>query len=725
MDFQDQKTGADKPSRNPNNYNILKGGQVDPGSKLYQRSIAGREQLKDYLNRLWNNGTDEADVFMAGVKSLMNRGHGYVGAYLDSKNPGRRYEKNQAMAITDQVMTDEGIGEHPGNRLTRPKVEDEEGNIDKEATKAARDKRKEANRGRGFGPQQAPGQKAMPVGQQRKQGKRTGSEKVAEDDTRRAGIDDPTKYEQPVRTGTGETEFYNVDKVRGVLENWKNGKASTEDVLAEFQKTYQKPLSDSPQADAERRQKRAESRDRYYTTGSGKMPEEEKKPASGGAQPLSGGAKPSGAQPPTSESKPPAGASGPEQPEEKTKWRAPGEGREDTNVVEEVKTGVAGASGGMLSAQSRPVIGPWARNEKEYKQSITTVFDRLIKEEVEAQYEGLSGVRDPKNKIGIESKIYSDPKELGYIIKDTIRDFISKDKTLKGTDFDDFARDHLNKLIAYRTGQEVEEETSRELKNPAVPEQPQQGQGTGPSKEQINEVMATGRKFKSGEEYEAYMKDWLAKNAPSKTSSKRGKEATGRSFVPSGQAQVSQSRSVKPGDELLTDPKKLTRYGFNKKAINQIQREGLTEQERASISKRMRDTLEIKAQQSRKEVQKGVQQGVLGSTPPQEASAPQTPKPAAKQTPGKRRGNTALNQAAKAILSGIERDKKARESTSQFFSRVRDLLSKQVGAGTSKYDIDQATASAINQQKARTTRNKTVNSAEYQEFAQSVRSLLR
>jgi hypothetical protein len=87
------KASKEKVARNPNNANILKGGKVDPRSQLYQRSVAGREQLKDYLSRLSNSGADEADVFMAGVKSLMNRGHGYVGAYLDSKNPGRRYEK--------------------------------------------------------------------------------------------------------------------------------------------------------------------------------------------------------------------------------------------------------------------------------------------------------------------------------------------------------------------------------------------------------------------------------------------------------------------------------------------------------------------------------------------------------------------------------------------------------------------------------------------------------
>jgi hypothetical protein len=201
---------------------------------------------------------------------------------------------------------------------------------------------------------------------------------------------------------------------------------------------------------------------------------EDRKKQRDGGQPPAAPDQPSSAQPsdPGSakspgEAKAPAATPQPEQeqPEEKAKWRAPGEGREDTGIVEEVRTGVSGTGGGMLSAQSRPVIGPWARNENEYKQSITSAFDRLIKDEVESQYEGLGGVRDPKKKIGIESKIYSDPKELEYVIKDTIRDFVSKDKNLQGTDFDDFARNHLNKLIAYRTGQDVEEEPSA----PATP----------------------------------------------------------------------------------------------------------------------------------------------------------------------------------------------------------------------------------------------------------------
>lgn len=247
VNFQDEdKSGTEKVARNPNNFNILKGGKVDPRSKLYQRSLEGREKLSDYLNRLWNDGGDEADVFMAGVKSLMNRGHGYVGAYLDSKNPGRRYTDNQAKAIVDQVMDDEGIGEHPGARLTRPKAKDDSPEA-KEKAKQAKASRKEANVARGSGPQQAPGRKAMPVGQQRKLGKRESTGQPLED-SRREGI--------------GERDRGPVSEWQKTYEDWKKGEASTQDVLAAFQKQYQSKLSGSPQAKEEKQKARTEDRAR-------------------------------------------------------------------------------------------------------------------------------------------------------------------------------------------------------------------------------------------------------------------------------------------------------------------------------------------------------------------------------------------------------------------------------------------------------------------------------
>jgi hypothetical protein len=218
VDFQDQKAApAPKAERNPNNYNILKGGQVDPGSKLYQRSVAGRQKLEDYVKDLWDQGKDEKDVFMSAVKSLMGRGHGYVGAYLDSKDPGRRYTEPQAMKIADEVMSKAGIGSNPGARLTPAKDDDE-----REARKGDRAQRREARKS---GPEPAPAQKAKPVGQQRKEGKRTGTDPVAEDDTRRAGIGEPA---------TGPVSGW-----QKTLEDRMEGKATTSDVLAAFQKQYQ------------------------------------------------------------------------------------------------------------------------------------------------------------------------------------------------------------------------------------------------------------------------------------------------------------------------------------------------------------------------------------------------------------------------------------------------------------------------------------------------------
>ena len=210
MDFQDQDKQQEQ-GKNPFNANVLKGGQVDPRSKLYQRSIAGREKLSDMLQRLWDQGADEADVFMAGVKALTSRDKGYVGAYLDSKNPERRYQDNEAKAITDQVMSDLGIGEHPGARLTRPK--DGEG----------KEERKTSNQMRGaFGPGRPGGEaprKAMPVGQQRKQGKRSSTGQPLEGSTR------PSQEEERQKRQEGKQDYYypKTDVQREYMDIMKDG----------------------------------------------------------------------------------------------------------------------------------------------------------------------------------------------------------------------------------------------------------------------------------------------------------------------------------------------------------------------------------------------------------------------------------------------------------------------------------------------------------------------
>jgi hypothetical protein len=318
---------------------------------------------------------------------------------------------------------------------------------------------------------------AKPVGQQRKEGKRESTGEALEDSRRNPDIGKPGEgpIYQPVskKDGSGSVDVerkWQQEMASGfekIKTDLKNGTITPEEAKSQISELNSRSKEFVTRGKQEREQGLKDDAAVY------KRREDRKKQRDGG-QPPAAPDQPSSAQPsdPGSakspgEAKAPAATPQPEQeqPEEKAKWRAPGEGREDTGIVEEVRTGGSGTGGGMLSAQSRPVIGPWARNENEYKQSITSAFDRLIKDEVESQYEGLGGVRDPKKKIGIESKIYSDPKELEYVIKDTIRDFVSKDKNLQGTDFDDFARNHLNKLIAYRTGQDVEEEPSA----PATP----------------------------------------------------------------------------------------------------------------------------------------------------------------------------------------------------------------------------------------------------------------
>jgi hypothetical protein len=100
---------------------ILSDGTVDPScKKVYQRSVAGRQTLQQFISEKFGQGMTEKDVFMSAVAGLKNRKLGYVGAYLDSKNPSRTYNDAQAMKIVDAVMSKMGVGEHPGARLTGP-----------------------------------------------------------------------------------------------------------------------------------------------------------------------------------------------------------------------------------------------------------------------------------------------------------------------------------------------------------------------------------------------------------------------------------------------------------------------------------------------------------------------------------------------------------------------------------------------------------------------------
>lgn len=154
---ESMRSRTPKGQRRTQNPAILSDGSVDPRSKQYQRGVAGREKLEDYVKRLDAQGADERDIFMAAVNSLKNRGHGYVGAYLDSKNPSRRYNDVQAKAIADAVMSKADVGSHPGARLTKPDGDDREAQADRRA----------ASKESGSAPE--PGRKAMSVRQQRKQ----------------------------------------------------------------------------------------------------------------------------------------------------------------------------------------------------------------------------------------------------------------------------------------------------------------------------------------------------------------------------------------------------------------------------------------------------------------------------------------------------------------------------------------------------------------------------
>jgi hypothetical protein len=146
--------GGEKRTQNP--CILSPSGTVDPQcKKVYQRSVAGRQTLQQFLSEKAGQGMTEKDMFMAAVDGLMNRRLGYVGAYLDSKNPGRTYTRNQAMRIADAVMTKMDIGENPGARLTGPSGGGRQRGKAPEAGKAGASVRQQrkapGGRGGGFG----------------------------------------------------------------------------------------------------------------------------------------------------------------------------------------------------------------------------------------------------------------------------------------------------------------------------------------------------------------------------------------------------------------------------------------------------------------------------------------------------------------------------------------------------------------------------------------------
>lgn len=923
VNFQD---GDEKVARNPNNYNILKGGKVDPRSPLYQRSIAGREQLKDYLNRLWNEGGDEADVFMAGVKSLMNRGHGYVGAYLDSKNPGRRYTDNQAKAIVDQVMTDEGIGEHPGARLTRPK--DKEG----------KEERKAAGAARGSGPQQAPGRKAMPVGQQRKLGKRESTGQPLED-SRREGI--------------GEREKGPVSEWQKTLEDRMKGKASTQDVLAAFQKQYQSKLSRSPKAEEEKRKAKAEDRARETTA-----PEEAAAPEETGrikADPVSISNKfkelvqdsvkanmpidknslesmiqetieileddfdvdpeeargailrrfnnkmidgnrivfdPSSAPDTAARKTAPEPGPAPEQPEpERAGPTKPVEGRIKQDLGTEFKSQYDTFRKGLIDSERRKSPGAWDQTKERYIQPDESQLRDLVDLSIDEIKERHGNIDESSarsqlreylvDSLGIdpyEEEETPAPAKQGSAAPDekpqpqqSTAGPSLPDKEIQGGFYDDFfnteprgksksaiaanvkgiiedladeygvnpsdiynsvSKNEENAKLLNEYGIGVDDFKGRATKKATQPqqaapeEQPQesapkeqappapggaapspnratrraQGQrGSGPRarktkgtaprgfggvskpspeqikaikekvakvpKEQLIKEMEQGTLFPSGlvtetsqtnpleggstgadapdaeqpieqrtpEETggslldeEGAAKDFR-KSGPEKPkpSAKKPTQRSIRGLGPSA-GRFDTTRTQKAGDELLTQ--NLKSYGFTPKQVKDIQKSGLTEEERQTITRRRKEVQEEKAKQAPRVAEERGGGLLDGENQAKDfrKSGPQAP---SKPTGGKKTRGP-LDQFAKVVMSGIERDKAARESASQFLDRVSKLIRERAGRNVSKSDADQAAARAINQQKGRTTRNKTgkkgvSNSAEYQEFAQSIRAMMR
>ena len=805
MDFQDQDT--QQQGKNPFNANVLKGGKVDPRSKLYQRSVAGREKLDEMLSRLWGDGMDEADVFMAGVRALTSRDKGYVGAYLDSKNPGRRYQENEAMAITDQVMKNLGIGSHPGNRLTREK--DEEG-------KAKR--KEEATARGGFGPKQAPGKKAMPVGQQRKEGKRPGTGQ-------------PVEGSQ--REGLGQPETGPRSEWQKTLQDRMEGKATTADVLQEFQKQYQSKLSQSPEAQAKREEKqRGRQEDLRQKISEDKRLQDQE-----------------------------AAAVGPE-PETEAPTRAI-EGRIKQDLGNSFKSQYDTFRKGLIDAEKRKSKGAWDPNKEKYIQPDESQLRDLIDLAIEDTQEkhgsidaesAKSQLRDYLvNTLGVdpyeegetpaapepEATIPPDqitnlfrakynqnkkdalerakaaarkagqlapktaeltPDDLEYIAQETADDL--------GTDLGT-AIEAINEKFGLNIGgtqQQPEESAapaaagtreppSAPAETPAAPEPeappvprevtskggfkaPSQaarkgGTGFTPSPkelravkekvakstpEQVIKEFKQGTLFPAGLTTETSATNPLEGGSASTPEQAPAPEAGGQEFEGQGDlldeggaakdftktgpaprkptqrsirglgpsaGKFDTTRTQKAGDELLTQ--NLKSYGFTPKQVKEIQKSGLTEQERQQITSRRGKEQEVKESQ-RKAPEPAEQPGLLtdeGSAKDFTKSGPERkPSPPSGGTQGKQ-GKSPLDQVAKAVLSGLERDKAARESAGQFFNRVRDLIQKQAGQGASKSDVDQAAAKAINQQKGRKTRNKISNNAEYQEFAQSIRSMMR
>ena len=665
QNFDDEK--KEKASRNPFNRHILKGGQVDPGSKMYQRSVAGREKLDTMLQRLWSDGMDEADVFMAGVKALTSRDKGYVGAYLDSKNPGRIYQKNEAMAITDQVMSDAGIGSHPGNRLTREK--DEEGKA----------KRKEKNISRGgFGPKQAPGAKAMSVRQQRKQGKRPSTGQPVEE-TDREGIAD--------RETGPRSEWQNT------LKDALEGKITAADVVKAFSKEKQSPLSQSPQAQAKR--------------------------------------------------------------DEKTKER---QQKMRDQIAEQRGLEDQEAAAGPEPEEEKPTV-----SEEEITRSFSNLYNSSKKYALEAA----------QRKARQDRKVTPQEVKLSSEDIESIAEVTAEEL---GLDFNTVPEAINKKYRDVNIKKRVQDVSSQPEQPPAAPEPqapepsaaaPEPAEGAAPETEEAPAPAPETRKvtskggFKapkqparrggggfggSSPQDKAKIVNEVKKKISESTPEQLKEQFKQGTLFPSGLvtdtadtnpleggSSTPAPESSGPGDQgdqdqqgsLLDEEGKAKE--FKKSSPKPFGSQRALEKRKEKIAKKGIDE-ELKSLRKGQEVQERMANSPVGR---REAEIAEKGQQVLEETQksSQAKGKSPLDQVAKAVLSGIERDKAARESAGQFFNRVRDLIQKQAGRDASKSDVDQAAAKAINQQKGRTTRNKarknTVDSAEYQEFAQSIRSMMR
>ena len=760
VDFQDEdKSGTEKVARNPNNFNILKGGKVDPRSKLYQRSVAGRQTLEEFVKQEWNQGKDEKDVFMSAVQSLMNRGHGYVGAYLDSKNPGRRYTENQAMKIADEVMSKAGVGEHPGARLT-PAKDDEE----KQSRKADRASRKAS------APEPEPARKAMPVGQQRKQGKRESTGQPLED-SRREGI--------------GEREKGPVSDWQKTLEDRMKGEASTQDVLAAFQKQYQSKLSGSPQAKEEERKAKAEDRARETAApeeaGDAVAPEDTGRMK---ADPVSISNKFKELVQDSAKANIPIDKNSLESMIQETieimeddfdvdpeEARASILRRFNNKMIDGNKIVFDPSSAPDTAARKAPKepgpapeqaktpapeqpgpeeAGPTKPVEGRIKQDLGTEFksqyDTFRKGLIDSERRKSPGAWDQSK----ERYIQPDESQL----RDLVDLSIDGIKERHGNIDESSARSQLRQYLVDSLGIDpyeeeaaptpVEQEAAPQQPSPSperpvtskggfrAPAQPGRkaggggfGGGTKPDQSAVKEITDAAKQAESVEDFKTYLYN--------KQSSLFGKRGFDSPDAPQqggtapeqqlGGAQPPEAEGAgKPGQQNMFKKGTIsprTGKGFGSKPSAPAPTQPPTSSGRADRMKELVNsgmTSAAALRQMEKEgtvaprAAKGTGGTLRGPKP-----APETPNaPEAKAKP--------LDQIAKAVLSGIERDKAARESAGQFFSRVRDLIAKQAGKGA---DVDQAAANAINQQKGRTTRNKTTNNAEYQEFAQSIRSMMR